>query len=71
MEFTITLKASTKKTKFLLGLIMEMAKSEKKYITVEPTKKVNNTTKKAINDSLNGVVTNAKNKKDFFTKLNS
>ncbi|WP_016776723.1 hypothetical protein [Anaerophaga thermohalophila] len=67
--YTITIKDKTNKTKHLLGLIREIAKTEKKYISVEhsPIAK----TLKALEDSKNGRVTKTKGKKDFFSKLNS
>lgn len=67
--FTITISDKTNKTKYLLGLIRELAKTEKKYITVENTP--NAETIKALEDSKNGVVTKAKNKNDFLNKLNA
>jgi len=67
--FTITISDRTNKTKHLLGLIKEMAKTENKYISIEHTP--NSETRKAIEDSKLGKVTKTRSKKDFFNKLNS
>jgi hypothetical protein len=67
--FIITINDRTNKTKKLLDLILELAKTETKYITVEH--KPNAETIKALEDSQNGRVTRTKDKKDFFNKLNS
>lgn len=67
--YTITIKDRTNKTKHLLGLIKEMAKTEKDYITVEHTP--NAETAKALEDSKTGRVVKTKSKKDFFAKLDS
>ncbi len=65
-EYTITISDNTKKSKYLLGLIKEMAKNEK---SIKISKTPNDETEKAINDSLNGFVIKTKNKDDFFNKL--
>lgn len=67
--FTITISDKTNKTKYLLGLIKEIAKTDNKYISIENTP--NAETLKAIEDSKKGNVTKTKNKKDFFNELNS
>jgi hypothetical protein len=67
--FTITIKDSTNKTKYLLGLIKEIAKTDNKYISIEHTPNLE--TRKALEDSKLGRVTKTRNKKDFFSKLNS
>ncbi len=67
-KYTITINDRTNKTKYLLGLIREMAKTEK-YIEV--ANQPNKETQKAMEDSLNGKVTQTKSKRDFFNKLNA
>jgi deoxycytidylate deaminase len=67
--YTITINDRTNKTKHLLGLIKEIAKTENKYIYVEHSP--NAETIKAIMDSELGKVTKTRGKKDFFAKLNS
>ncbi len=67
--YTITINDRTNKTKYLLGLIKEMAKTEKNYINIEPSP--NNETIKALADSKAGRVTKTQNKREFFEKLNS
>jgi hypothetical protein len=67
--YTITINDKTNKTKHLLGLIREMAKTEKKYISVEHSP--NAETEKALEDAKKGRVTKTTGKKDFFSKLNS
>lgn len=67
--YTITIKDRTNKTKHLLGLIKEMAKTEKNYISIDNTP--NEETVKSMQDAKAGRVTQANNKKDFFAKLNS
>lgn len=67
--YTIRINDRTAKTKHLLGLIKEMAKTENQYISIEHTP--NTETIKAMEDSKAGRVTVAKSKKDFFAKLNS
>lgn len=52
--YTITIKDGTNKTKHLLGLIKEMAKTEKEYITVENTPNAETTA--ALEDSKAGRV---------------
>ncbi|HET6558302.1 MAG TPA: hypothetical protein VFG54_13370 [Prolixibacteraceae bacterium] len=53
----------------MLGLIKEMAETEKEYITIEHTP--NSETLKALQDSKSGRVVKTKSKEDFFSKLNS
>ncbi|HNW50643.1 MAG TPA: hypothetical protein PKH79_06140 [Prolixibacteraceae bacterium] len=67
--YTITINDRNNKTKHLVGLIKEMAKTEKEYISIESAP--NNETIKALEDSKSGKVVKAKNKDDFFAKLNS
>jgi len=67
--YTITISDRTNKTKHLLGLIKEMAKTEKESITIENAP--NSETLKALEDSKAGRVVKTKNKEDFFAKLNS
>jgi len=67
-KYTITISDRTNKTKFLLGLIFEIAKADK---NIEIDRKPNFETEKAIADSINGVITRTRSKKDFFNKLNS
>jgi hypothetical protein len=67
--YTITINDRTNKTKHLLGLIKEIAKTETKYISVEHSP--NAETIKALEDAKLGRVTKTKGKKDFFAKLNS
>lgn len=67
--FTITISDKTNKTKYLLGLIKEIAKTDNKYISIENTP--NSETIKAIEDSKKKNVVKTKNKEDFFNKLNS
>ena len=67
-KYTITINDRTNKTKYLLGLIKEMAKTEK-YIEI--SHKPNEETVKAMEDSLTGKVTRTGSKRDFFDKLNS
>lgn len=67
--YTITIKDRTNKTKHLLGLIKEIAKTERDYISIDNTP--NDETLKAMQDTKEGRVTKANNKKDFFAKLNS
>lgn len=67
--YTIKINDRTNKTKHLLGLIKEIAKTETEYISVEHAP--NTETLNAMEDSKAGRVTLAKNKKDFFAKLNS
>lgn len=52
---TIVINDRNNKTKYLLGLITEMSKTEK-YIEVDPAPKPNKTTLKAIKDVENGRV---------------
>ncbi|MCF8371851.1 MAG: hypothetical protein K9H64_09525 [Bacteroidales bacterium] len=67
--YTITIKDRTNKTKYLLGLIKELAKTEKKYITVDHAP--NDETIEALEDSKTGRVIKSESKKDFFSKLNT
>ena len=67
--YTITKSDRSNKTKHLLGLIKEMAKTEKELITVEHAP--NAETLKALDDSKAGRVVNSKSKDDFFAKLDS
>jgi len=67
--YTITISDRTTKTKHLLGLIKEIAITEKEYITIEHAP--NGETIKALEDSKAGKVIKTKNKDDFFAKLNS
>lgn len=67
--YTITISDRTIKTKHLLGLIKEMAKTENEYITVEHAP--NAETLKALEESKAGKVVKSKSKEDFFAKLNS
>lgn len=67
-KYTITINDRTNKTKYLLGLIKEMAKTEK-YIEI--TDQPNKETEKAMTDSINGNVTRTRGKRDFFNKLNA
>lgn len=66
--YTITISDRTNKTKHLLGLIKEMAKTEKELITIEHAP--NTETIKALEDSKTGKVIKTKSKEDFFAKLN-
>ncbi len=66
---TIIINDSTNKTKHLLGLIIEMAKSEKN-IEVDPAKNPNRETLEAIKDAEIGNVFRAKNTEDLFMQLN-
>ena len=68
---TITLKIDTRndKGKYLLGLIKEMAETEKEYITIDYTP--NAETLKALKASKAGRVVKTNSKEDFFSKLNS
>jgi len=67
--YTITISDSSNKTKHLLGLIKEMAKTDNEYITIEHAP--NEETLKALEDSNAGKVVKSKSKEDFFAKLNS
>jgi hypothetical protein len=67
--YTITISDKTNKTKHLLGLIKEMAKTENGNIIVEHAP--NAETLKALADSKSGKVIKANSKEDFFAKLNS
>jgi len=67
--YTITINDRTNKTKHLLGLIKEIAKTEKESITIESAP--NTETLKALEDSKAGRIVKTKNKEDFFAKLNS
>lgn len=67
--YTITISDRTIKTKHLLGLIKEMAKTENEYIIIEHTP--NTETLKALEDSKSGQVVKTKSKEDFYAKLNS
>ena len=67
--YTITISDGSNKTKHLLGLIKEIAETEKEYITIEHTP--NSETLKALQDSKSGKVVKTKSKEDFFSKLNS
>lgn len=67
--YTITISDRSNKTKYLLGLIKEIAKTENEYIIVEHAP--NTETLKALEDSKSGKVIKAHNKEDFFAKLNS
>jgi len=66
--YTITISDRTNKTKHLLGLIKEIAKTEKDYISIGFTP--NPETVKALEDSSSGRVTKTKTKDEFFAKLN-
>jgi len=66
---TILINDSTNKTKHLLGLIKEMARSEKN-IEVDPAKSPNQETLEAIKDVENGNVFRAKDTEDLFMQLN-
>jgi hypothetical protein len=67
--YTITISDRTNKTKHLLGLIKEIAITEKEYIKIEHAP--NAETIKALEDSKAGRVVKTKSKDDFFAKLNS
>jgi hypothetical protein len=67
-KYTITISDRTNKTRHLLGLIKEIAKTESKYITIEHEPNV--TTLKAMNDAREGRINKTRNKQDFFSKLN-
>jgi hypothetical protein len=67
--YTITISDRSTKTKHLLGLIKELAKTENELITVEHAP--NAETIKALEDSKVGRVVKSKSKDDFFAKLNS
>jgi hypothetical protein len=67
--YTITISDRSNKTKHLLGLIKEMAKTENENIIVEHAP--NAETLKALADSKSGKVIKAHSKEDFFAKLNS
>jgi hypothetical protein len=66
--YTITIHDRTNKTKHLLGLIRELAEIENKYIEIN--REPNDETIEALRDAEAGRVTHAKNKSDFFNKLN-
>ena len=68
-SYTITINDRSNKTKHLLGLIKEIAKTEKEFITIEHAP--NTETLKALEDSKAGRVIKTKSKHDFFAKLNS
>lgn len=67
--YTITISDRTSKTKHLLGLIKEIAKTESENIIVEHAP--NAETVKALEDSKSGKVIKSKSKEDFFAKLES
>jgi len=67
--YTITISDRSNKTKHLLGLIKEIAKTEKEHIIVEYAP--NSETKKALSDSKSGKVIQTHSKADFFAKLTS
>jgi hypothetical protein len=67
--YSITISDRSNKTKHLLGLIKEMAKTDNEYITIEHAP--NAETLKALEDSKSGRVVKTKSKEDFFAKLNS
>jgi|GEM_PF-575713 antitoxin component of RelBE/YafQ-DinJ toxin-antitoxin module len=66
---TIIIEDKTNKTRHLLGLIKEMAKSEK-YIIIDPVQKPNKVTLQAIEDAENGRLYKAENIEDLFKQLN-
>lgn len=67
--YTVIISDESNKTKHLLNLIKELAKTEKDYITIEHTP--NSETVQAMEDSKKGNVEKTTGKKDFFDKLNS
>jgi hypothetical protein len=67
--YTITISDRSNKTKHLLGLIKEMAKTENEFIIVEHAP--NAETLKALEDSKTGKVVKSKSKEEFFAKLKS
>lgn len=67
--YTVTINDRNNKTKHLLGLIKEMAKTEKDNISIGYIP--NSDTIKAMEDSKTGKVIKTKNKEEFFAKLNA
>lgn len=65
---TIIIDDKTVKTKSLIALIREMAKTDK-HIIVDPEKIPNPTTRKAINDGRKGKVTRIKDVDSFFNGI--
>lgn len=67
---TIIINDKTNKTKHLLDLIKEMAKSEKN-IKIDPAKNPNYETLEAIEEVENGKVFRASDTEDLFIQLNA
>jgi hypothetical protein len=67
--YTITIRDRTNKTKYFLGLIKEMSKTENDNVIVEHAP--NTETLKALADSKSRKVIKTHSKEDFFAKLNS